>query len=105
MNEEVLYFGTMFYYSNGKPKVFNDKVNNVISFWDEKGRLRRQIAYKDGKPNGEYSVWYANGVLKERGFYKHGELDGEYKEWNGRGECIYHVTYKDGELVKGDIIV
>ena len=55
--------------------------------------------YKDGERNGTGKEFFFNnkGILKFEGIYLNGKRHGYGKEYNYKGELIYEGKYKNGE--------
>ena len=72
----------------------------------EKGSIRSEFNYTNGKKNGIYKVYYDDGIIYKSGSYKDGKLDGLIKTYYIEGTLEYdnfsigkhEKTYKDGKL-------
>jgi antitoxin component YwqK of YwqJK toxin-antitoxin module len=51
-------------------------------FWNEAGRLVREIDYDLGVRHRAFREWHENGAPKTDGFYMAGERDGVWRHWD-----------------------
>ena len=113
------------YYRDGKLKAechYNEgKLEGVSRRYDEDGNLReehyknnvqegltrhyygntnekkkREIMFKNGKPNGPYKDYYENGVLMTDGFRSDGKYEGMCKTYDQEGRLRVEKSYKNG---------
>lgn len=63
----------------------------------EKGRLKSEGFYKDGKLEGSYKGYYENGKLKGESFYERGKFNGSCKAYYENGQLKAEQLFKDGK--------
>jgi antitoxin component YwqK of YwqJK toxin-antitoxin module len=64
----------------------------------ENGKLKAQLEYKDGKPNGSASFYYTSGILKAVGEYKDGIKIGKWKYYTETGQVFDKQKWKKGNI-------
>jgi uncharacterized protein (TIGR02145 family) len=89
------------YYKNGKKHGFWKEWYTIKDgewhFWYEKGVLKKECSYSNGKLDGEYRTWFSNGQLENIGTYKNGVIKGEWRYYDKNGKLLAHFNY-DGEI-------
>lgn len=93
--------------------LFKDGERDGITeqFYNDTGKIRISVNYKNGILDGEYRIYYPNEKLQAETYYANGELSGEYKEYYENGNIRLTGNYKenlpDGEwkfyLEKGNL--
>jgi antitoxin component YwqK of YwqJK toxin-antitoxin module len=67
------------------------------SFW--KGSQQHfEVAFRDGKRDGNFTFWQKNGIKLLTGAYKNGLRNGKLTAYGKTGELVYEKTFKNGEL-------
>lgn len=66
-------------------------------FWYEKGLLKKECKYNNGKLEGEFKSWFANGQLENVGTYEKGVVKGVWSYYDNNGKLLAHFNY-DGEI-------
>ena len=61
------------------------------------GQKRKEVNFKDGKPDGLWTWWNEDGKKEEERTYKDGMEDGLWTKWHWNGQKYKEVTYKDGK--------
>ena len=65
-------------------------------YWG-KGKLYKEIHYKNGKREGLTTWWYASGEKDREIHYKNGKREGLKTGWYESGEKWYEEHYKNGK--------
>jgi antitoxin component YwqK of YwqJK toxin-antitoxin module len=99
-------YAKLFHESSGRlmaqGKYLNQQKDSLWLYYDNKGQLKSQEWYKDGKLNGQRVVYYepVNGQYRVARFeyYKDGLLNGQYKEYYPNTKLKSEGIYKDGYL-------
>src|SRR5262245_43839254 len=78
-------------YDNGRPRVAGDYDADglrmgIWRFWNEDGRLAREIEYLAGVRERMAREWHPNGQLATEGFYVAGEREGQWRWWDAQGK-------------------
>jgi len=97
-------YSVMYHESTGnrmaKGKYLNQEKDSLWVYYDNKGQLKSQEIYKNGKLNGQRVVYYepVNGQYRvaRYEFYTNGVLDGQFKEYYPNTKIKVEGTYKDG---------
>jgi antitoxin component YwqK of YwqJK toxin-antitoxin module len=81
------------WYGDGKPRVLGHYDRDGLrtgtwSFWNESGRLAREVTYDAGVRQGAFREWHANGRPKTDGAYAVGERDGRWRRWDEGGRLV-----------------
>ena len=74
-------------YDNGRPRVAGDYDADglrvgVWRFWNEDGKLAREVEYLAGVREHAAREWHANGAPAVEGFYVAGEREGRWRWWD-----------------------
>jgi antitoxin component YwqK of YwqJK toxin-antitoxin module len=92
-------------YDNGRPRVAGDydaeglRVG-VWHFWNEDGKLAREVEYLAGIREHAAREWHPNGAPAVEGFYVAGEREGRWRWWDANGRLTQELAYSAGSLVK-----
>ena len=70
-------------------------------YWG-KGKLYKEIHYKNGKREGLQTTWYESGGKKQEQRYKNDKLEGLLTEWYESGKKKSTRHYKNG--IKNDLV-
>jgi hypothetical protein len=62
-------------------------------FWNEAGRLTREIDYDLGVRHRAFREWHDNGAPRTDGFYLAGERDGLWRHWDESGRPAADERY------------
>lgn len=97
-------YSVMYHESSGyrmaKGKYSNQEKDSLWIYYDNKGQLKGQETYKNGKLNGQRVVYYEplNGQYRvaRYEYYKDGLLDGQFKEYYPSTKLKVEGVYKDG---------
>lgn len=90
------------YYTNGKVEIEREmkdgKDNGVTRKYDNEGKLKSEINYKNGKEDGKYMMLYTStmGNYKAIGNYTNGKLNGDYAEEYENGKPKAKGKYANG---------
>ena len=104
-----------------------DNYRNLVKdgkwlFWDEKGTLKEEVHYKNGRReglttyysltgnesakiqykedlpwSGEWTLWYLDGAKKESGFYDQGKKEGPWSAWYNSGQKKHVMNFKNSK--------
>ena len=93
-------------YGNGRPRVAGDYDADglrvgIWRFWNEDGRLAREIEYLAGVREHAAREWHPNGAPAVEGFYVAGEREGRWRWWDARGQLTGESSYAGGARVTG----
>ena len=83
-----------------------DLINDIIlpakdeslKTYYESGKLKQEVACKNGVPNGLFRTYYESGQLLEKGFIKDDKIDGPTKQYYESGRLKSESACKNGEL-------
>lgn len=75
--------------------------NGLCTYFDNAGRRKLRIYYKNGLPNGMCKYYYQNRGIKISANYKDGLLDGYLEVYLIDGRLYGRMRYKKGKLEKG----
>lgn len=70
------------------------KVGTWIGYYPS-GKIKHQITYQNGKPNGYAKFYYENGNVSEEGLWKENKWVGEYKFYHKNGNLAYDWNYSE----------
>ena len=106
LNGGKVAYNTMYHESSGyimaKGKYVNQQKDSLWVYYDNKGQLKSQENYKNGKLDGQRVVYYEpiNGQYRVAKFeyYTNGVRDGQFKEYYPNTKLKAEGTYKDGNL-------
>ena len=92
-------------YDNGRPRVAGDYDADglrvgVWRFWNEDGKLAREVEYFDGVREHAAREWHANGAPAVEGFYVAGEREGRWRWWDANGRLTGEAAYSSGTRAK-----
>ena len=73
--------------------------SGVSCLFSKKQKIKEELFFRDGKPDGGYTYWYSNGQKKIEGSYEEGKKDGEWRGWYENGKKEFERYYKDGKEV------
>ena len=76
----------------------NGKIDGVVKYYHENGKLQSQRFWKEGKADGELKVYYESGQLFKEGAFKNGQMDSIWKEYFESGKLKAEMSYTDGKL-------
>ncbi|HIP35388.1 MAG TPA: hypothetical protein EYG85_00870 [Crocinitomix sp.] len=101
-----LAYATLYHESSGrimaKGKYVNQQKDSLWLYFDNKGQLKSQEWYKNGKLNGQRVVYYepVNGQYRvaRYEYYKDGMLHGDFKEYYKTTKLKTQGKYVDGFL-------
>jgi antitoxin component YwqK of YwqJK toxin-antitoxin module len=90
-------------WANGKPRVAGDYDadglrSGIWRFWNEDGRLAREVEYLAGVREHAAREWHPNGALAAEGFYVGGEREGQWRWWDAGGRPMGEAVYAGGKL-------
>ena len=91
-------------WDNGQPRVSGDydaeglRVG-VWKFWNEDGKLAREVEYLSGIRERAAREWHPNGTLAVEGFYVAGEREGQWRWWDANGKITRETAYSAGAPV------
>jgi len=99
-------YSTMYHESSGrimaKGKYVNQQKDSLWLYFDNKGQLKSQEWYKNGKLNGQRVVYYepVNGQYRvaRYEYYKDGMLNGDFKEYYKNTKLKSQGRYINGFL-------
>lgn len=74
----------------------NCKRNGMTWWYTDKGKIKSQVNFIDGKENGLYTSYYDNGVKKIVVNYTNAQKDGLQKNYYDNGVLGSTVMYKNG---------
>lgn len=88
------------YYKNGILQAENDyiggKLNGVSKQYDIKGKIIREISYKNNLIYGN-CIYYEDGVIYTERYYKNGIVDGPCKDYYENGKLQHeYIMHADG---------
>jgi antitoxin component YwqK of YwqJK toxin-antitoxin module len=91
-------------YDNGRPRVAGDYDadglrSGIWRFWNEDGRLAREIEFVAGVRERMAREWHPNGQLATEGFYVAGEREGQWRWWDAQGKLTSDAVYSGGKRV------
>lgn len=69
-----------------------------IGLWKEyypTGKLKSEITYQAGKPNGYAKLYYENGHISEEGIWEENKWIGDYKYYHLNGNIAYEWKYNE----------
>jgi antitoxin component YwqK of YwqJK toxin-antitoxin module len=92
-------------YDNGRPRVAGDYGADglrvgVWRFWNEDGKLAREVEFFAGVREHAAREWHPNGAPAVEGFYVAGEREGRWRWWDANGRLTGEAAYSDGALGK-----
>ena len=73
--------------------------NGLHTEYYDKGQMKLEENYKDGKFEGKSTMRYKNDQMKYEGNYKDSKKDGKWTRWCCDGTLRTEENYKDGELL------
>ncbi len=79
---------------DGEYKEWFQKNDNSV---EDRGQLKNQKNYIEGKLHGEYKRWYENGQLELQTHYVEDKENGEWKYWWCNGQLMIQFHYVDGK--------
>lgn len=90
------------YYKNGTKQAENDylagQLNGVSKQYDIKGRIIREISYRNNLIYGN-CIYYEDGVIYTERYYKNGLVDGPCKDYYENGNIQHEYTmHPDGRM-------
>jgi antitoxin component YwqK of YwqJK toxin-antitoxin module len=97
--------GTFFVgWGNGRPRVAGDYDADglrvgVWRFWNEDGKLAREVEYLAGIREHAAREWHPNGAPAVEGFYVAGEREGRWRWWDASGRLTGEAAYSGGARV------
>ncbi len=59
------------------------------------GKIKHEITYVNGKPNGYARFYYENGNVSEEGIWKENKWVGDYKYYHPNGNVAYEWKYSE----------
>ena len=71
----------------------------VWKFWNEDGKLAREVEYLSGIRERAAREWHPNGTLAVEGFYVAGEREGQWRWWDANGKITRETAYSAGAPV------
>jgi hypothetical protein len=88
-------------YADGHPRVAGRYDGEGLRagtwrFWNEGGRLVREIDYDLGVRHRAFREWHEGGAPKTDGFYLAGERDGLWRHWDETGHAAADERYDGG---------
>jgi hypothetical protein len=91
-------------YDDGRPRVAGEYDADglrvgVWRFWNEDGRLTREIEYLAGVREHAAREWHPNGAPAVEGFYVAGEREGRWRWWDAGGQLTREEAYVAGARV------
>lgn len=87
---EDIDFDDYVYYYEGKP------YTGVAYELDDEGRLRSELTFFCGLPDGRWCDYYENGNLSGEDFYKLGQSHGQTREWYPDGTIKKEKVFEFG---------
>lgn len=88
------------FFDNGRPSVisfFTDgKKDSVELEFTKKGKIVKEISYKDGMKNGLFTIYYYDGNKELEGEHFNNEYVGELKSYNTDGSLRMVMVYENG---------
>ena len=106
LNGGKVAYNKMYHESSGyimaKGKYVNQQKDSLWVYYDNKGQLKSQETYKNGKLDGQRVVYYepVNGQYRVAKFeyYTNGVRNGQFKEYYPNTKLKAEGAYKDGNL-------
>ncbi len=80
-------------------KIANGVPHGIMSIYDSKRRVIRQIPYVNGKKHGIDKSFYPNGDRMITYTYQYGIKSGNAYTYNSNGSVCKKAIYKNGRLV------
>lgn len=74
----------------------NPKTDGVYRGWENNGKIKYILNYKNGKKDGLQQGWYKNGQELFKRNYKNGNPEGLHQGWFENGNKYYEGCYKNG---------
>jgi hypothetical protein len=65
--------------------------------WYETGQKAGEMAFHDGRPQGEQRLWHENGKKKLTGRWEDGQAVGQWTEWYENGQMMSEGSFVDGQ--------
>lgn len=73
----------------------DDKKDGIWKSFYSGGKIKSEITYVKGRPNGYSKFYYENGNVSEEGIWKGNKWVGEYKYYFENGNPSYEWNYND----------
>lgn len=88
-------------WENGRPRVVGDYDADglrvgVWHFWNEDGKLAREVEYLAGIREHAAREWHPNGAPAAEGRYLAGAREGSWRFWDDRGQLTAEILYRNG---------
>jgi len=81
------------YFEKGQYSVYDRGSYDFLTI--KGGIIKKELLFKNGKPNGPWKTYYANGLLEKEETWKDGKLDGPYKTYYANGKLQSSYIYKN----------
>jgi len=72
----------------------------VWRFWNEDGKLAREVEYLSGIRERAAREYHPNGALAVEGFYVAGEREGQWRWWDANGRITRETAYSAGTPIQ-----
>lgn len=73
----------------------NDRREGVWKKYYPSGKLRSEINFVAGRPQGNYTTYYSNGITEEKGVWEEGKNIGEFKRFHASGKLHQHFFFAE----------
>lgn len=73
----------------------DDRREGVWKKYHPNGKLRSEIHFVSGRPNGHYTTYYSNGMTEEKGTWEEGKNIGEFKRFHHTGKLQQHFFFSE----------
>ena len=106
INNKIEYKGEFLFNKKWNGKGFDENGNVIyelingngkVKEYDDKGKLRFEGEYLNGKRNGKGKEYYDDGKLKFEGEYLNGQRNGKGKKYYNNGQLIFEGEYLNGK--------
>jgi uncharacterized protein len=64
------------------------------------GKLRYEMTFVQGVPDGKFKIFYDNGLPREEGFYTMGSREKTWNKYDMEGNLYLTITYKNDKEIK-----
>jgi antitoxin component YwqK of YwqJK toxin-antitoxin module len=75
------------------------ELNGLVKTYRKNGQLREEETYKQGKKEGLWKAYYYNGQLIEEGNYSENAKNGRWTFYTKHGDLSYKGAYKNNDKV------